>query len=371
MLTGCWDAVEINDLSLVQGVGIDFVEDEKFPLQVTLGLMTPLSSAAESQSSSPFEVTTVKETGDSIATAIQKARINTGNELFWGNNDSLIISGAVAEKGILGIIDYFARFPEAVLRQKVFLTSKRAEDLLNISSSHGKKVPDLLQSFTRLEPGLASNLLELLGMINDVGETALIPYIDLFEANDKDIVLSFSGIGVLKKGALKAVIPQKQHDELLWLRGELNSSVVYIPNPQKEKEGFSLHVYSVESTLKPEIKNGQWIMTVEIINHAEFYQNETYLKTISYQEKETFQTMARNEMQKRFAELIQYAQQDIKLDIFQYAEEFYNHYPKEFKNVEDQWEDVFQNMDIRVEQKWIIERTGLMNETSFPPERGE
>ncbi|TDQ41990.1 Ger(x)C family spore germination protein [Aureibacillus halotolerans] len=370
LLTGCWDSKELTQLAIIQGTGIDVSDEGDMPVKVTLGVLNPTGQGMSSSQASPgFKMNLVQGRGRSIATAIAHARLSAGKNFYWGNNDSLIFSEEVAKEGILGHIDYFGRFPEAVLRQHIFTTSGNAEDFLKLSTQTGKQIPKLLRNYTSLGFSIRTNLLELIGMVNDAGHIAIVPRIGIRSLGEGDPALALTGISVLKKGKLQATIPPKLRDELLWMRGELKETVITVP-VLDQKATFSLIITETQTKLTPIIKNGRFIINVHVTNWGEYNQNETDMKPLDIQDNEKMEQQAKLYIGKRLNDMIQYAQQEIGLDVFGYGEKFNNRYPKVMKQLDqkDEWDTVFKNIEIQVKQDLIIERTGLITEIYHPTE---
>lgn len=65
------------------------------------------------------------------------------------------------------------------------------------------------------------------------------------------------------------------------------------------------------------------------------------------------------EVEKRIGATLRKVQKEMKADIFGFAESFHQKYPKQWANNKGHWEDIFPQVEVKVEVKAYIRRPGM------------
>lgn len=101
-LTGCYDYQELSDMNIVNGIGIDFKDEEYI-----VSLETVKSSKGESSNKITTNVISGKD--KILANAINQAINNSGKKAYFKHVDLVIISEELAKNGIGDVVDYMLR----------------------------------------------------------------------------------------------------------------------------------------------------------------------------------------------------------------------------------------------------------------------
>jgi len=102
-LGGCYDYKELNDLAIVNGVGIDY-EDEEY--EVTFEI---ISTKKEGESSGSTKAYTVNGTGSTIAEAFKDTGTKLDKIASFDHIDIIVISEDIAREHLEDISDYLLR----------------------------------------------------------------------------------------------------------------------------------------------------------------------------------------------------------------------------------------------------------------------
>ncbi len=162
--TGCWDAIEIEQRSLILGLAIDKAEPNfeakinpsthprgtdpspdttgyKITVQIALPGKIPLGpgeSGGKSGGGADKNVWIVGVSGHSIDDAISNLQQQVAYRLFWGHTRVIIISEAVAREGVENLNDYLTRNPEMRRTKWLTVTRGKAEDILRLQPPIGR-----------------------------------------------------------------------------------------------------------------------------------------------------------------------------------------------------------------------------------------
>lgn len=102
ILSGCYDYKELNDMSIVSGIGIDFIDNEYI-------VSLEITKSSKDGSSTEIETNVVTGKDSNISNAFNKAMNMTDKEVYLEHVELLIISTELAEYGISDVFDYIVR----------------------------------------------------------------------------------------------------------------------------------------------------------------------------------------------------------------------------------------------------------------------
>ena len=104
VLTGCYDYQEINDIAIVNGIGIDY-KDKEYIISYEI---INIKSSNEEQSNNDKKYV-VSANGNDIVDAIINVENKIAKKLSYSHLEILLISNNIARYGINDITDYFIR----------------------------------------------------------------------------------------------------------------------------------------------------------------------------------------------------------------------------------------------------------------------
>lgn len=128
--TGCYDYIELNELSIIEGIGIDKSKDQD-SYKITLEV---LSNEKNSSQETKTRSTIVTGFGKTIASAIANASDKTSKSAYFAHLKIVLIDDELTENDIACLTDYFLRSPE--IRNEFFIltvTNYTCEEILNFS----------------------------------------------------------------------------------------------------------------------------------------------------------------------------------------------------------------------------------------------
>ena len=141
-LTGCYDYTEINDLSFVSAIGIDY-EDEEFKLTFEL-----LNDTKKGESSSSQEGYTISGSGSSISKAFENISLKIPKTPYFYHLKAMIISEDVAKDHMKEITEYIIRNPK--IRNEFYLVIAKDVSAKEIVKNTDKNNPIVGNQITKL-----------------------------------------------------------------------------------------------------------------------------------------------------------------------------------------------------------------------------
>lgn len=101
-LTSCYDYQELNDMSIVNGIGVDFQDDQYI-------IYLEINNSVKKNGDSELVTEIIEGRDENIALAYTKATEGSNKMLYAEHVNLLLLSQTVAEKGIDEIIDFLLR----------------------------------------------------------------------------------------------------------------------------------------------------------------------------------------------------------------------------------------------------------------------
>ncbi|MFD0711395.1 Ger(x)C family spore germination protein [Paenibacillus sp. GCM10027626] len=387
LLTGCWDRLEIEDRAVVLGVSIDEAgpgakkqEDEitylrgKFPIpqkdmiriavQIALPGRIPLGpgeSGGGGDKGAQQTVWVIEVFGHTIDDALMNLDQQISGRLFFGHLRVIVVSEAVAKKGLQNLNDYLRRNPE-VRRMAWMMISKGPAIELMKASPKLERVPTLYLMST-LDDAIKIGKLptDYVGMFwsnsSKKGQEGFLPYVQLIKEKNMEI----KGLAYFKGDKLVGVTKPFEIAGYMGIKGINPAGYRGMVNVGGER---TVTVYAThrKSKIEARIKNGIPHITVfvrmdinveEKINEKFLVDNSNILKKIEKEDEKS--------IMKVYEDLIKQTQRK-QSDIFGFGEyvrakqpQYWNRYIKTKKRWQEMYKDI--SFDIKVDSR--IRRVGM------------
>ncbi len=205
--TACYDYQELNDMNIVNGIGVDFKDNEYI---VNLAMVK--SEKSDQSNSTTTNVITASD--PVFANAMNKAINNSGKKAYFKHVDLVIIGEELAQKGIEDVVDYILR--DVTISSSFFtVVAQNPEELLKTELDNDS-ISNLIVDTIRFNVDVVQiDNIDLIvsNIANDRKDIAL-PYITL---DDKNV--SINDIVYFKKTKMVGKMSNKIYNFLL-LKGD-------------------------------------------------------------------------------------------------------------------------------------------------------
>ena len=245
VLTGCYDYVELNELSIITMITID-KSDNKYNISFEI-----LNDEKENEDKSKMKSTIVTGSGNSIAQAIANTTKSTPKRSYFGHLKVLAISKEVARDDLKEIIDYFLRSPSIRNEFYLVITEKNSSLLL---ANRQLVVSDVISSMlkeNKYNHNITSNNIfeDILIDIFEKGKDATIPVID---NNEDEIVIS--GTALLSDLKMTKILSPKDSSILNILINDSSNNLFTYKCPNNNGN-ISLSIFDSQNNIQIEKNN--------------------------------------------------------------------------------------------------------------------
>ncbi|WP_223821027.1 Ger(x)C family spore germination protein [Bacillus sp. S3] len=367
-LAGCWDRTEVNDLALILASGID--KGKKNNIELSAQIFIPRAPQGGGQSgmssgSSSGQSFVRSAEGETVADAMARLQEELTREIFWGQNEVLIIGETLAKEGISDEIDFWMRHSEPRIRADVFVAKGRPKNVLQAMPELERSTSKQLRKIAKTHIGVKVTVKDFSQMLSGESNAAVLPWVENLDPSmmdSKKAIPIINGAAIFKDGKMVGKLDDKETRGILWPRNEIKSGVITI-SFQDEKGYISLNIIRSHSELIPTIKDGKWGMHIKTNVDLEVIQNTTTLNFLDPKVIKKVEQKVGVEIRQREQLAFSIVKKDLHADIFNFADEFQRKYPQIWKQHKEEWNKIFPQIALSFETKVNIKRTGMATGT--------
>jgi spore germination protein KC len=358
-ITGCWDYRELDEMAIVAGVAID-KEGDKYLLTVEI---SNVPSGKEAKPESKI----VSEKGDTIFDAIRNIIKTSGKELYWGHSDIIILSQEIAREGIIQAIDLFSRDPEARMSTNLLISKeKTAAEILEQQSTtsaiHAKDISRMLASQYRLSKAPVIEVHQFVNTLTGGGKSAVLPAIGI-SVNQGKSNWELSGTAVFKKDKLIGFLDGEDTKYFLFVINKVKAgSLIQKESTEGPKVNVTLEILpeTTKTKIKPVYSDGKLSMELDVsitVAIAEIGGSENYISEpgLSKLKKDAEKSLENN-----IKRVVKKVQNDYDSDIFGFGSIIKDDMPDVWREIENDWEEIYKDLDISVNSDIEIINSALL-----------
>ncbi|ACM61819.1 spore germination protein KC [Caldicellulosiruptor bescii] len=357
-LTGCWNRKELNDILIVQAVGIDKNQSGQFKL--TYQVLKPKVLKTPTNIPSSFQqkgVWCFSSTGKSIFDAIRNTTLSSDKKLFFSHNKIIVISEKVAHQGIENVLDIFLRYHEFRPDAYLIVTSDDIEKFLNsnvpIESIPAKELENVIKNYFANSKTLPISIYEFQKMSNTKSKTAPVPFVTIkspLKQSSQSQMFYVEKMAVFSNYKLVGYLTHEELRGLLWAAGKIKRGIYPI---KLGKDIFSLELIQSRSNINVKRKLGKAFFILQITtetNLGEKYSNSYISSSLVEKTKKEFSKSIRNDVQKVLKKSF-----ELNCDILHLGDIYYSSYKKPLNFDKN-------SISVSIVVKPFIRRFGMMKE---------
>jgi len=354
-MTGCWDAHELNRISIVAGLGVDAAETEdEYSVSIQIGKSSQKQNEGD-EKSEPFIL--IEASDKTMIMALEKLRLKNSRKLFFHHNQVLVIGAAQARKGIVPLLDFFLRDREMRLETWIVVAQNTAHELLKVDLVQDRitaiAIADMMERESKNSPHLATNLLDLVSALMDEGSAAAVPLMDKSLESDKAKV-SIIGTAIFDEGRMVGKLNMTETNGFVLAKGRAKNLLLEVGMD----EGSAVLCFTmIDSKANPKLSNEKASVSLDI--NAELLVIELKgFDGISMNDLHPQIEMAAQDTISGLIEDTFKKTQQYKADIYGFGTAIHRKYPREWKAIKDNWRDLYQDIKLEVKTKAKVTNTG-------------
>jgi spore germination protein KC len=372
--TGCMNRLDIQKLSIVMAMGIDITDNGRYRVSFQVlqtGKEDQDSSGAGGQGANGgTEVLHYEGIGETLADAMDNAASKMGRRQFYGQLRLVVVGRETAEKGIASIIDFFSRFSEIRASLPVYVTKGEAASIITAKTPEDSiPVNAIDEMIMRQIQSGKHPVIYLAQLIDTLASEDRYPILGVINLPRKTEVLGaqgfeLDGIGVFDGDKLISFLSAKEIEGYQYMNGKIDagSSVVELPDGTK----ISLEILRTTSIVQTEISDGKPMISInirqvtgirEMPGKIDPMKNLKILDEIGKLQSEN--------IRKKVERTLQIAQTEIGKDIVDIGGQLHRQHPKEWKQIKNNWEEIFPYLNIDINVYTNVRGTGLITKPPY------
>lgn len=355
LVAGCWNRREIEDLNFVLAVGLDkSATENKVQVTVQMPLIKKAKQEQEGGGGEAFWVGSVS--GESVFEAVRDFTKYTP-KLYWGDLTVLVLGEGLSREGISRVIDFFVRNQELRPTPLVMVATGDAKDIIEAQTKLERIPVDLLEKLMKARAASSKapqvRLGDFFGALISKGTQQ--PYAPRIMKTEEG--LKIAGMAVFKNDRLLGWLGEKETRGFLWVKGEVNSTVIVVPCPEFRDVPVSFEVLKARSKIRPVASNGKVSIAIEIEVKGNIVEIGDKCELKNPEQIEKVLKRLSEEVEKEASMAITRAQQEYESDIFGFGKYIKRNYPEIWRHIN--WEEEFPFTEVAVKAKVDYLRKGL------------
>jgi spore germination protein KC len=356
--------------------------------KITVEFMNPTASSGNTGGGSSggggnksSSITVIGE-AKSPAEGIRNVALSLEKKLFAGHNNVRIFSEKLAKKGVIPTIDFLLR---DYLTDETPLMLVVKGDNPNLIYSCSIGLSDMLGDYIKSINDSQNNsisravFITLLDFIKDYYAEGKQPVMGLAEIVENDTnspgntitptqqstnenktyKLKYEGLAAFKEGNLVGYLNGDEARSYSMIVNDLQ--VAYYTISQNDYATV-IKIDHSGSDIKTKIENGKIIIDLKVSNRVEITQEGDATNITKIGELKKIEKVIDEQIKKDLLFTIKKVQTEFASDIFGFGMYVHNQHPKEWKNIKDNWDELFSKATVNVEVKTSINRTGQIRE---------
>lgn len=349
IMSGCWNYKEINDKAIVVGAAIDY-DKESDGVILTAEIVTPIH--AKNQTVIESQVVSAK--GVNLYDAARNLVAVTGKGLFWSHAKVMIIGKEAAEKKdkLIGTIDVLKR--DAEIRDDIYLLiskQKLARDIyrnkdLEIEKLLSFHLENMIKNEKNISKYHAVPLWEFIDTLASEGTSAVLPTIMVDESKKKPYIY---GTQIFRGESLVGWLDGLETKYYLTVIDKLKGGIIAVKENKEDKEiMISLEVMENKTKAKPKYTGDKLTMNIDIETEVIISEIQGTVDFIKEDRRIGLEESAERKIKNETLKLIKKLQNKYKSDIFGFGDTVHREMPEVWKEIKEDWEEHFADLEIDV-----------------------
>lgn len=355
LFSGCAQRKNLKDLSVVEGMGIDY-DGENVVVTVQSLNLAKEGNGAEALSGNVTMNTTGQ--GMNIISAIENASEGLSKNLFFGQNRILVFGMDMAENYMDKSLDYLLRSASSRADVSVCISDEDASKIMESKENDAivpaQSVSLLLETEEKAGLGVDISVFELLNLYNDKTSDIYLPVVKAGEKN-----ASVSGIAVYDDNQIVSVLDKSDTRGFLFLTDKIETGLIIV---ESEKFGeIGVGIITTKTRVKTKTENDRIIYRVRIKSNLVLDEVEKGITTeIGENDLKEIEAVVERKIEKVCESTFNECT-DKGSDCLRIGEVLAMYCPKDYARLSDDWDDYLKDVELDIKADCTLKR---INENS-------
>lgn len=380
-LTGCWDYNEVNQLAIVPITALDFDPQSSKPYMIGIRIIRPAAVGAGQTTGGPRQegkkTWYAEGSGYTFEDSLDSLRPNIPRKLFLNHNNVILIGKELAEEGLDRFIDYTKRRANIRRTSMLYLTHEKSVEILGIEPKietfNYSEILGMTRHAQRWNIRRGVTLNDFLADLSEEGINPVLPVISSHIGSAKSVGKEFEipsekakselileqQIAVFKDIRLAGFLSGEDVMGFFFLRGKMFGGTILTPTMGENNPLTSIQIKSSSSNIKPIIRGSDLFVEITLRVNVDLVESDSVQKFGSKEALDELSWKTSKVLSDMIMASIKKLQNEIKSDALGFGAAFHRKYPKEWKTMKDNWDELwFPSLGIELDVKVNIVSTG-------------
>ncbi len=360
-LSGCWSYRGLNEITIVAAVGIDLDPDtQEYLISCEIIDLTATEKGTGTKSK------LVESKGKTVMDAVRNAKKRLLNNLYWGNNEILIIGNGVAKSGKLdNVLVWFLSDEECRETVGVIVSEERtAKDILTLKGLDNsvvayeiKKILDDDQSTVGTIESVP--VYRAFSTLKSEGRSLTLPVFRNVE-NDDVMVVEADGEAVFKGNKLVGYLSPEESKYYLFAVDALHGGILTVSSTGQNTPDISLEISKSTTKTSYSYSDGKLKVTLQIETRAFVDESEADTDLLDKKTTGKIEQETQKMIKEKTEDVVHKVQKEYNSDIFGFGEMIYKKDLNLWKQLGPQWDKIFPTIQVEVQSKVNILNTAFL-----------
>lgn len=378
---------EIEKIAIATSIGIDY-ENEKVVITCEVASPSVNNSSGSSVPSSPISKGFVypQGRGDTVRDAINNINLHFDKKIFLAHSNLLIIGEEFAKRGITDLMDFFMRDNEPREDMYVVVAKEaKAYDIIGVRAGLGRATGnylyDILNNFPYNAKSINISFAEKYRYFYDIGNNPVIGVVWLEEVKAFDIeerramqtkiVLNATGGAALRRERLWGYFTGDEMIGFNFIVDEIRGGSIVFRTPDGSKEDISIigqegkfttvNILRSKTKNKISVNDGKIHLTINVKLRGELNEINQAIDVGNSQTILRIENACSQKVKELISATLNKGQKEFKQDNFSIGVAVHEQYPKLWKEISENWQDIFPEISFDVNVETTIVKSGLIN----------
>jgi spore germination protein KC len=340
LLGGCTPSYDLNELSIVEGIGVDKLPDGSY--LITFQVFKPSTGGGGGNQTTTNETEVMQSTGKSLFDASRNVTKQMGKKLYYSNVQALIIGKDVCLSDFPKLMDFFERNHEIVPSERVFMAEDKAEDILTAKNADGyisARDISLISQNSQYTSMVVDQPLYNIEKRQAEGTTDFaLPVLSVKKGKSQSSssgssgggndILTINSMAVFSNNKLAGTLDPSETRGMLWMREtvEVKSGVIVV----NTAEGGNASMEIIGSATKQTVasQGGEPCMNVDIGFTTRLAETQADVSSLNDDFFKELKTLQEKAVMDEAESALKLALQQDRSDVFDFGEKIYTSKPQ-------------------------------------------
>jgi germination protein, Ger(x)C family len=381
-LAGCWGRLELSDMAITMGLGIDLADDNSYFVSIQVVDAGEASGTKGSLGRSPVVIYSAK--GKTISEAMQRMTSSSPRTIFNSHLRVLVIGEKLARHGISEVLDYVSRdrqfrtdFPVVIAKNDMANSTLKLltpiesipaiQMMRTLRNSEKHWAPTIVIHFDELILGLiAKGRQPVVTGVVMIGSAESGSKRSNIQTTSPKNRLKLTGLSVFRQDRLVGWMTEEESRGYTIATGKAYRGVGNVVCDDGER--VALEIFKSSSKLGSKLRGDKVDLSIDMKIEANVEEVACSMPVTKDETIRELEKRAEASLRNIIEKTLKRCQQELKSDIFGFGDQVHRHYPKYWKKVSNDWDMHFAEAEVKLNIDVKLRLLGTVTNVIEPEE---